>query len=261
MKKYFFLLALMVPFLAISQKETAEIVDSISINADKFIGRDGFDNYFYLKNEVFYKKTKKNVLQYSNFSLGNPTKVDIINPLKIILFYEKFNTIVLLDSQLNEIQKIDFSKSETELIANCVGLSSLNSIWVYNSINQQLLLYSLQSNPVKTIGNPLQEVPVFYQSNFNYFYWITNQNELFSMSIFGNMAALGNIKKGDNYQIINDHQILISLNNEFYFYDFLKKFEYQINILEKSFKNYYYQDQILSIFTDEKIINYKIIVP
>jgi hypothetical protein len=50
MKKYFFLLALMVSFLAFSQKETAKIIDSISINADRFIGRDGFDNYFYLKN-------------------------------------------------------------------------------------------------------------------------------------------------------------------------------------------------------------------
>jgi hypothetical protein len=123
------------------------------------------------------------------------------------------------------------------------------------------LFYSLQSNPIKTIGNPLQELPIFYQSNFNYFYWITNQSELFSMSIFGNLTALGKINKGDQYQIINDNQILMYRNHVFYFYDFLKKFEYQINIVEKSFKKFYYQDQILSIFTDEKIINYKIIVP
>ena len=39
-------------------------------------------------------------------------KVDLINPLKVTLFYEEFNTVVLLDNQMNEIQKIDFSKNE-----------------------------------------------------------------------------------------------------------------------------------------------------
>jgi hypothetical protein len=30
------------------------------------------------------------------------------NPLNIVLFYENFNVVILLDNQLNETQKINF---------------------------------------------------------------------------------------------------------------------------------------------------------
>jgi len=35
----------------------------------------------------------------------------------------------------------------------------------------------------------------------------------------------------------------------------------EIEILEKSFDNFYYKDQILSIFTAKEIVNYKIVTP
>ena len=105
------------------------------------------------------------------------------------------------------------------------------------------------------------ETPLFYQSNFNYFYWINSQNELFSMSIFGDIAALGKIQKGDSYQIINDQELMICRSNSFYIFDFKTKKEHKILDVEKSFKNYYYKDQILSIFTNEEITNFKIIRP
>lgn len=261
MKKYIYFLTLIVHFLAFCQKETVKITNSITKNADSFIGTDGFGNYFFMKGSVFHKKSENLDLQYTNFALGTPSKIDIINPLKIVLFYEIFNTAILLDSQLNEIQKIDFSKTETAIIANSVGLSSSNNLWVFNNINQQLLLYNMPSSNLKNIGNIFRETPIFYQSNFNYFYWINNQNELFSISIFGSIIPFGKIKLGDNYQIINDEKIIIYSNNEFFLYDFHTKLEHKLNIVEKSFKNFYYKDQILSIFTNEEIINYKIIIP
>lgn len=261
MKKYAFILLVMVPFWAFCQEVKVVFDKSIPIDATTFAGRDGFENYFYLKNEVFHKKSDMKEVQFANFSLGIPSKIDLTNSLKITLFFEKFNTIVLLDGQLNEIQKIDLSKATTPIIASYAGLSSLNSLWIYNTINQQLLLYNFQLNTIKNIGNPFMETPSFYQSNFNYFYWINSQNELFSMSIFGDIAALGKIQKGDSYQIINDQELMICRSNSFYIFDFKTKKEHKILDVEKSFKNYYYKDQILSIFTNEEITNFKIIRP
>jgi hypothetical protein len=37
--------------------------------------------------------------------------------------------------------------------------------------------------------------------------------------------------------------------------------EYKIENVKKTFKNYYYKDQILSIFTNHGITNYKITIP
>lgn len=261
MKKYIVKLLVMVPFWAFCQEAKVVFEQSIPITADTFSGRDGFGNYFYLKNEVFHKKSDKKEVQYANFSLGTPSKIDLINTLKTTLFYEKFNTVVLLDNQLNEIQKIDLSKATTPIIASYAGLSSLNSLWIYNTINQQLLLYNFQLNTIKNIGNPFVETPLYYQSNFNYFYWINSQNELFSMSIFGDIAALGKIQKGDSYQIINDQELMICRSNSFYIFDLKTKKEHKMFDVEKSFKNFYYKDQILSIFTNEEITNYKIILP
>ncbi len=155
MKKYAFILLVMVPFWAFCQEVKVVFDKSIPIDATTFTGRDGFENYYYLKNEVFHKKSDTKEVQYANFSLGIPSKIDLINSLKITLFFEKFNTIVLLDGQLNEIQKIDLSKATTPIIASYAGLSSLNSLWIYNTINQQLLLYNFQLNTIKNIGNPL----------------------------------------------------------------------------------------------------------
>lgn len=55
---------------------------------------------------MFYiKKNNTQLWQYKNLSLGKITKIDLQNPLKIVLFYEGFNSVILLDNQLNEIQK------------------------------------------------------------------------------------------------------------------------------------------------------------
>jgi hypothetical protein len=59
---------------------------------------------------IFFLKSARETFVYQNFSLGKITKVDLQNPLKIVLFYENFNTVVTLDNQLNEIQKSIFPK-------------------------------------------------------------------------------------------------------------------------------------------------------
>jgi hypothetical protein len=60
--------------------------------------------------QYFSKIGTRETFVYQNFSLGKITKVDLQNPLKIVLFYENFNTVVTLDNQLNEIQKSIFPK-------------------------------------------------------------------------------------------------------------------------------------------------------
>jgi hypothetical protein len=261
MKKIIFLLLFLVSFWANCQKIEAIKISTPSLIADEFVGCDGFDNYFYLKNNVFHKISAQSDFQYANFSLGNPSRVDLTNPLKIVLFYEKFNTVVLLDNQLNELQKINFSNQNTSLIASFSSLSGLNSIWLFDSVQQQLLRFDLQSNTATNIGNPIQGLAKIIGTNFNYFYWIDTQNQLFSLSVFGDLKPFGKVPEGINYQISNDSFLIYEQNNELKLFDINRKIEYKIEVVEKHFKKFYYKDQILSIFTNEEIINYKIQVP
>ena len=89
MKRMFCFLLLLLVTNSYSQNEklTVTRLDSIAINADAFVGFDGFNNCIYIKNNVLYKKIDSSILQYQNLGLGKITKVDITNTLKIIIFY------------------------------------------------------------------------------------------------------------------------------------------------------------------------------
>jgi len=244
-----------------NQKLKAQRIDSIAIKAERFIGFDAFRNYFFLKNNVVYKKSAGSILQYQNISLGNITKVDLLNPLKIIVFYEQFNTVVLLDSQLNEIQKVDFSLLQTPLVAAAIGIAGQNQLWLYNSMNQQIGLYDLASNQYKTIGLPLKTGFIHYQTDYNSFQWIDKQNEWFSCTLFGRVVSKGIVDSSKQVQYISENTLLFSNGQTIFMQDRTTNVVFEIEIVEKSFENFYYKDQILAIFTPQGITNYKITIP
>ena len=141
-------------------------MDSIRFDGDQFLGHDPFDFYYTIKNNIFSKTGTRDTLEYKNISLGKITKVDLQNPLKIVLFYENFNTVIVLDNQLNETQKINFSESTIPIVAAAIGIASMNQLWVYNSMNQQLGLYDYLNKDYKTISGPFTESIKNYSSDF-----------------------------------------------------------------------------------------------
>jgi len=236
-------------------------INSESITADDFVGYDGFGNCFYIKNNVLFKKTESEILNYQNLALGKIKKVDILNPLKVVVFYEEFNAVILLDNMMNEIQRIDFSKNESPIIASAVGMSGQNQLWLYNSINQQIGLYDIATNQYKSLGVPIKENLLYYQTDFNYFDWIDNQNQWFSCSIFGSVINNGKMEKQKQMYFLDKNLVLYSKGSGVFLLDSGTTSIYKIGIVEKSFEKFYYRDQILSIFTNQGITNYKITIP
>lgn len=263
MKHLFFFLLVSYGISTTGQIQTikATLINSETIAADDFVGYDGFGNCFFIKNNVLFKKTEKLLLNYQNLALGKIKKVDILNPLKVIVFYEEFNTVVLLDKQMNEIQKIDFSKNETPIIASAIGISGQNKLWVYNSLNQQIGLYDIATNQFKNLGVPIKENLLFYQTDFNNFNWIDKQNQWFTCSIFGRVINNGKLEYQNQMQLLDKNVVLYLKENELFLFDRSSSLDYKIVIKEKSFKKFYYKDQFLSIFTNQEITNYKITLP
>lgn len=243
------------------QKIKAIKTSEIELVADDFVGFDGFGNYFYIQNNVVYKKVEATILQYQNLSLGKITKVDIVNPLKIIVFYKDFNSVVVLDNQLNEIQRIAFSNLDTPIVATAVGISGQNKLWIFNSLNQQIGLYDLLNSNYQNLGVPIKDEFSYYQTDFNYFHWIGKDGQWNTCTIFGRVFPNGKIEDGKQMQLLDINKTLFTNNNLVYIKDVKLNTLYQIEIVEKSFKKIYYKDQILSIFTDKGITNYKITLP
>ncbi|MFV8343999.1 hypothetical protein [Flavobacterium sp. XS2P39] len=244
-----------------NQKLLATKINYVTIAADQFLGYDQFGFYYTIKNNVFSKTKDSEAIEYKNISLGKITKVDLQNPLKIILFYENFNTVILLDNQLSEIQNINFSQHTIPIVANAIGIASQNQLWVYNSLNQQIGLYDYLKNNYKAISTSFPESIKYYQSDFNTFYWIDEKNNWFSCDIFGKITRKTKTPDFDAIEIINNNQFLISKNAILTIEDLEKNQKFEIEILEKTFKKFCYKDQILSIFTSEGITNYKITIP
>ena len=62
-------------------------------------------------------------------------------------------------------------------------------------------------------------------------------------------------------EICSENQYIYSKSGVLMLNDIEKNKEYEIKLSEKTFQNFYYKDQILSIFTKEGITNYKIVTP
>ena len=263
MKKLVFLF-IIASFTAVSsqnQKLTALKIDSIRFVSDDFLGYDSFGFYYTIKSNVFSKINSRDTLEYKNVSLGRIAKTDLQNPLKMILFYENFNSVVLLDNKLNEIQNINFSEKSNSIMATAVGLACQNQLWVYNSINQQLGLYDYLKNDYKTITVPFTDPIKYYSSDFNHFQWIDFKNNWYSSDIYGKKTFKGLIPDFDHIEICSENQYIYSKSGDLILQDIEKDKKYDLNIPEKTFKKFYYKDQILSIFTSEGITNYKITTP
>ena len=263
MKNLFNLLLLFVFSLGFCQKPKLKttMIDTAQLENKIYSGFDGLGNNYYIKDNVFIKQDAKQKWEYKNVALGKITSVDFINPLQIVVFYENFNTIVTLDSQLNEIQKLNLFDIDNSIFASKIGMASQNQFWIYNALTQQIMLFNHKNNTFKNIGNPIQEGIKYTQSDFNYFYWVDENNNWYSTDIFGKVTLLANIPPWENIQLIDSDRLLFSHDSVLYCLNNKTKVIFEIEIVEKSFQNFYYKDQILAIFTNQQIKNLKLKLP
>jgi hypothetical protein len=263
MKKLIYFIFIFTSINSFGQKP---ILKTIAINSFKiedktYIGFDGLGNNYYIKNNEIIKQDNKQKWEYKNVILGKITTVDILNPLKIVVFYQNFNTIITLDNQLNEIQKLNLADNDGSIFASKIGLASQNQFWIYNALTQQIMLLDYFNTTSKNIGNPIQESIKYTQSDFNNFYWIDEINNWYSIDIFGKLTLLATIPDFEKIQIITNEKILFLKDDTIYYLNNITKTVYKIEIVEKSLQNFYYKDQILAIFTNQEIKNFKLKLP
>jgi hypothetical protein len=258
---FLFLFFQLASMYAQEQNITVKSISTQKTEMDVFVGFDGMGNLYYIKNNVLYKKNNNELWQYKNISLGKITKIDFQNQLKIMLFYENFNTIILLDNQLNEIQKINFSENETPIVVAAASVAGQNSLWLYNSLSQQIGLYDYLKGTFRSITPPFIGIVKYYQSDFNNFYWIDEGLNWYAVDIFGKITTIGKTPEFEQIQIVSSQEIVVAKNGNLFVQNISKGKFFTIENVEKSFKNFYYKDQILAIFTNQGITNYKIKIP
>ena len=120
---------------------------------------DNLDNIYLFSSSNQLKKLNAqgdSVAVYNDIKkFGKATYIDVSNPLRILLYYKDFLTIVTLDRLLNIRSVIDLRKNNI-LQANAIGLSYDNNIWVYDEANSRL-------KKINDQGRVLLETPDFRQ--------------------------------------------------------------------------------------------------
>lgn len=244
-----------------SASNIVQLQETLPLDADQFIGYDKFDYLYFVKNNVLYKSKNQELFEYKNLPLGQITKVDLLNPLKVIVLYERFNTVITLDSQLNETLKVDFSQLKEPLVVSKTGIAAQNQLWVFDELSQQLFLYDTISGILKTVGTPLSAGIIFYSSDFNTLEWIDKDKEWYQCSIFGNVKSLTFGIDYDSILFSDNHLFIYQKGQEVLIFNKKSKNSYFVEKSMNSVKSVSFKNQILSIFTAQEIRNYKITIP
>ncbi len=186
-KPLFFIFAFLSLFGYSQNKIGLQPKDTIAFNAEHIYGVDTFGTLYYSdKNYSFYKKTADTTISYANFQLGKITSANSFNPLKINLFYQDFNTVIILDNRLAEISKIDFNLLEEYKYVTHVSTGFDNTLWVFNQDLQQLELYDYLNQKTRFKTVPIQSEILDLKSDYNYCFMLT-KNYLYVYNYFGSL--------------------------------------------------------------------------
>lgn len=222
------------------------------LDVSKIIGIDNFGTEYYVTNNILYKKTPETTINYSNVQLGNITTVNTYNPLKIVLFYQDFNTVIILDNRLAEVFKIDFNTTQTYRNVSHVSIGNDNTIWIFNRDIQQLELYDYKLKQVRATTLPVTSEVLDLKSNYNYC-WLLTENFVYKYNYFSSLLYK---IKNEGYQKLaetNDN-ILLQRENELLYLDDKTQKILPLNLPELLIKQFLVTTETLYIY-DSKILH------
>ena len=174
----------------------------------RLISMDQLGNfYLVVKNNVIkYDRNGKLINQYSNQRYGTIQSVDATDPYKIVVFYEDFRVIVILDNQLSENGSpldMQFSDFDQPVLA-CRAYNT--GVWMFDQLLYKLYRLTLSMEVVHNTGNLTQMLGYQLQPNFmieynNTLYLNNPKTGILVFDQFGTYTQNIAIKHLDHFQV------------------------------------------------------------
>jgi len=228
-------------------------------DADHYIGTDSFGAIFYIKNNTFYKVQDTKKWQYNNLALGKITDISIVNPLKIVLFYEQSNSVVLLDKFLNEIKLISFNTLNHLRLITQIATANNSNLWLFDSNTLQLEIFDYTTLRTLYTTQPLPELPIAIAGNFNDC-WLLTTTKAYKFNSYGSLLTTLNHDGYTALQMTKKNVFFKKKQHLYTYPDATEKLE-KINLPEIPIKQFYGIDEILYIYDGETIYNYQLDSP
>jgi hypothetical protein len=119
---------------AFAQKQELVIVDTIPVAA-RWIVTDKMQHLFVVKNDhtlLKYDAKGELLYKYNENSLGEISSVDVQNPFFILVYYNDYTTVVILDRTLSEVRRQDLADLNIDQV-QAIGIASDNNIWLFDN--------------------------------------------------------------------------------------------------------------------------------
>lgn len=212
------------------------------------IAVDALSNRYLVSDEmqvIKYKPTGQFWNRYENNRLGAIGWLDVSNPFVVLVFYPQYQTLVLLDNNMAESGRLNFSGTGIGNIRTA-GISDDNNIWVLDEGNRKIFKIN-NSGKVVIEGVPYfgfnidPDKPIFIRQRSNFVYVSQPGHPIQVFDIFG---------KWTRSIDLGDFEALIYINNVIYYIDDDAIRDYNIETFEISEGNRWPVDGHTSVTYD-----------
>ena len=158
---------------------------------------DNLGNYYLLSKNNQLKKLSSKGDSVGVFNdvrrYGKLYSMDVTNPLKCLLYYRNFSTVVVLDRFLNTVNTIDLRKQNIFQV-KAIAQSYDNKIWLYDEQNNKLKkigddgVVLMETPDLRTIFNEVPS-PVSLTDQDGYVYLYDPEKGLYVFDIYGSFKT------------------------------------------------------------------------
>ena len=235
-----------------SEKDTNYILvkelDELAI----FITTDNLQNVYVatLKNTIQKYDSKGELLfTYNNENYGEASLIDASNPLRVLVYYDEYLTIVVLDRTLSELYIYDLINYGFHQVNEVISTPD-NGLWLYDEWTNQLKRIGQQGEIIvasndlsQVLGFELTPTQIILENNNIYLY--DNDKGILVFDLYGQYLKKIDIKsvykihiKGNELSYFNNHQL--------HFYHLKTKETYT--------KKLPYIDDVVQVFKENSIL-------
>lgn len=220
---------------------------------------DQYNNLYYTYEQVLYKvdSTGKERFKQSIKNWSDLSFIDARNPMKVMLFSEDQQLVEYLDNTLTKQQDIiDLTEEGFSFATKVVTSSQPDKIWVFDSDNSRIVLYTRQIAQQQRIDNVfglLNSKMIFQMLEYNsQLYLVDPTKGIFVLDRYGTMLDFISLEKVRFIQIENNILYYL-IGDDLFFMNLKDKFTEKITLPITGVKQFFKNENRFYLQTDKEI--------
>ncbi len=225
---------------------------------------DKLGNFYFVNKNVLTKTDKdlKTLCTWDNYSYGDISFVDVSDPLRILMYYADFNTLLFLDKYLTELRDPVSLDDISIYNSGAIAVAQQGGFWVYNYQNSQIVRVDQNLNIAQKgvdlysqiKDSEIRELVV----STDYILLQTNNNKIIVLDKFANFYTKL-VLKSETPICVDNEKLFYIEDKALIIYDMAKKKLYSIDIPISSVLDIEVSGNILYVLSEKSLITFKIL--